>query len=179
MKIHIETKRLLLRDFEELDVEGIFKLDSDPAVHEFLGNKPIKTRVEAEEIVKYIKNQYKNHGIGRWAIIDKKTQDFIGWSGLKYEQVVREEFNYYDLGYRLRKEYWGKGIATETAIVSLKYGFEKLNLEEIGAAANIHHTASNKILKKVGFQFIETFEFDNDAHNWYKIKKSDWLKSSP
>ena len=174
--VHIETKRLLLREFEEKDVEGIFKLDSDPAVHEFLGNKPIKTRAEAEEIVKYITNQYKHHGIGRWAIIDKETQDFIGWSGLKYEQVVREEFNYYDLGYRLRKEYWGKGIATETAIASLKYGFEKLNLKEIGAAANIHHTASNKILKKVGFQFIETFEFDKDAHNWYKIKKSDWLK---
>jgi len=113
MNIHIETKRLLLRDIEEQDVTGIFDLDSDPDVHEYLGKKPIKTMQEAEEVIEYIKGQYIKNGIGRWAIIDKKTNDFIGWSGLKYEEHVRN-YNYYDIGYRLRKKYWGKGIATET-----------------------------------------------------------------
>jgi len=175
MKIHIETERLILRDVEESDVMGIFELDSDPDVHEFLGKKPIKTIKEAEEVISYIRNQYTTHGIGRWAIIDKETEDFIGWSGLKYEKEVRTEFNYYDLGYRLRKKYWGKGIATETAIEALKYGFEKLNLKEISGAADINHIASNKILQKVGLKFIETFDFEETPHHWYTLKKSEWL----
>ena len=154
MKIHIETERLIIRDVEKYDRKGIFELDSDLDVHEYLGKKPIKTIEEADQIIDFIRNQYVDNRIGRWAIIDKKTEDFIGWTGLKYEQGLRKGFSYYDLGYRLRKKYWGKGIATETAIESLKYGFEKLDLKEIGAAADVHHLVSNKILRRVGLKFL-------------------------
>ena len=177
MKIHVETDRLILRDIEEYDAKGIFKLDSDPDVHEFLGKTPIKTIEEARQIIEHIRNQYIKNGIGRWAIIDKKTEDFIGWTGLKYEEGLRS-FNYYDLGYRLRKKYWGKGIATETAIASLKYGFEKLDLKEIGAAADVNHLVSNQILKKIGLKFIDTFHYDGEPHNWYKIEKSEWVQQT-
>jgi ribosomal-protein-alanine N-acetyltransferase len=94
---------------------------------------------------------------------------------LKHEKGLRKEFNYYDLGYRLRNKYWGHGIATETAIASLKYGFEKLNLKAIGAAAEVNHTASNKILKKIGLKFIETFDYEGVTHNWYNLSKTDWV----
>ncbi|MGH1388142.1 GNAT family N-acetyltransferase [Kordia sp.] len=177
MKIHIETDRLIIRDIEAYDVEGILALDSDPEVHEFLGKKPIKTIEEAKEIIDYIRGQYVKNGIGRWAIIDKETNDFIGWTGLKYEEEVRKEFNYYDLGYRLRRKYWGKGIASETAIASLAYGFEKLDLKEIGGAADVNHSASNKILQKIGMKCIDTFVYDGELHNWYKIEKAEWLEN--
>ncbi|MBT8275171.1 MAG: GNAT family N-acetyltransferase [Bacteroidia bacterium] len=176
MNIHIETDRLILRDMEEYDVEGIFALDSDPDVHEYLGKNPITTMKQAREVIDYVRNQYKKHGIGRWAVIDKKTNDFIGWSGLKFETTVREEFDYYDLGYRFRKKYWGKGIATETAIASLKYGFEKLKLDEISGAADVDNLASNKILQKVGLKYVETFNYEGIPHHWYTLKRSEWLE---
>ncbi len=175
MKIHIETERFIIRDIETYDAKGIYELDSDPDVHEYLGKKPIQTIKEAKQIIDFIRYQYIENGIGRWAIIDKKTGDFIGWTGLKYEQGLRKNFDYYDLGYRLKKIYWGYGIATETAIESLKYGFENLGLKEIGAAANRNHLVSNKILKKVGLKFIETFDFEGVSHNWYNLKKTEWL----
>lgn len=174
--IPIETKRLIIRTITEDDTQGIFELDADPQVHQYLGKKPIKSMEEATAIVQYIRNQYKNYGIGRWAVIDKENNEFIGWSGLKYETQVRSNFNYYDLGYRLKKKYWGKGIATETALLSLSYGFEKMNLSEIYAGADIDNIASNKVLQKVGLKFIETFMYDNAPHNWYKITKNDWLQ---
>ena len=174
MKIHIETKRLIIRDIEEFDVQGIYDLDSDPEVHEFLGKRPINTMEQAADEIEFIRKQYITNGIGRWAIIDKKTADFVGWTGLKYEQKLRSDFSYYDLGYRLRKKYWGKGIATETAIESLKYGFMSMNLNEICAAATVNHIASNRILTKIGLSFVETFEFEGELLNWYKITKSEW-----
>jgi len=176
MKIHIETERLIIRDLEEIDAQGIFKLDSDPKVHEFLCKKPIKTIKEAQAVINVIRKHYLENGIGRWAIIDKNTNEFMGWAGIKYEQELRKGFNYYDLGYRLRSKYWGKGIATEAATECLKYGFDKLNLDTICAAVNIDNLASDQILKKIGLRFIETFEFDGILCNWYAIKKVEWVK---
>ena len=153
----------------------MFELDSDRDVLKFLGLAPITTLQEAEGYIKYIKNQYLKNGTGRWAIVDKKTNDFVGWTGLKYEEEVREEFSYYDLGYRLLKKYWGQGIATETALASLQYGFEVLDLKEIGGAAHVEHAVSNKVLTKVGFRFVETFEFEGMSHNFYNLSKEHWL----
>ncbi|MEN8250852.1 MAG: GNAT family N-acetyltransferase [Bacteroidota bacterium] len=175
MKIHIETGRLIIRDIEKYDAQGMFELDSDPDVHTYIGNETIKTLDEAKSIIDNIRKQYVKYGIGRWAIVEKSTDEFIGWTGLKYEQELREDRYYYDLGYRLKKKYWGKGIGTETAIESLKFGFTKLGLDEIDGAAHIDNIASNKILKKVGLRFIETFKFDGSQLNWYELKKSEWL----
>ena len=177
MKIHIETKRLILRDLEAFDLQGMFELDSDPAVHRYLGNRPIKTLEDAKSAIAYVRDQYEEHGIGRWAVINKATNEFVGWSGLKYEKYVRKE-PYYDLGYRLRKKFWGRGIATETALVSLQYGFQTMNLTEIFAGAHIKNIASNKVLQKVGLTLLETFEYDRMYHHWYGISKEEWQRNS-
>ena len=55
MKIHIETKRLIIRDIEEFDVRGIYDLDSDPEVHEFLGKRPINTMEQAADEIEFIR----------------------------------------------------------------------------------------------------------------------------
>ena len=174
MKVFIETERLILREIEESDIQGMFQLESDPLVQKYLGNNPVKTIEEAQAIIQHIRKQYRENGIGRWAVIEKSTNEFIGWSGLKLEKNLRKEFHYYDLGYRFRKEFWGKGIATETAVESLKYGFNQMNLKEIGAAAHPENIASNKILQKVGLKLIDHFEYVGVTHNWYNLEKSTW-----
>ena len=174
LNIIIETERFFLREIVEEDVHDFFELDSNPKVHTYLGNNPVKTLEESAAQIRNILDQYEKNGIGRLAIIDKNSTDLIGWSGLKYETSVRQEFNYYDLGYRLKEQYWGKGIATETAIASLNYGFRTLNLEEICGAADKKHGASNAILKKIGLQPGEEFIYDGEVCNWYSLKKADW-----
>ena len=178
MNVHIETERLLIRELRKTDLNGMFDLDSDPEVHKYLGNKPIQTKDQAMEVIDYIRKQYDQHGIGRLAVIDRKTEDFIGWGGLKYEQKLRKEFSYYDLGYRIRKKYWGKGIATEIGAASIKYGFTTLKLKEICAAADVDNLASNRVLRKIGLDFIETFEFEGTLCNWYKIESTKWLNQN-
>jgi ribosomal-protein-alanine N-acetyltransferase len=174
MKIFIETEKFILREFLETDVQGIYALDSDPEVHKYLGNKPITSMDAALATIQHVRKQYEENGIGRWAIIDKASNEFMGWAGLKYEQNLRTNFNYYDIGYRLLRKYWGKGIASEAAKVSLEYGFNQLNLNEIFAAAQVDNAASNKILTNIGLKFVETFEFRGAVNNWYKLDKSEY-----
>ena len=174
MKIFIETEKFILREILETDVEGMYALDSDPEVHKYLGNNPIANMDAALATIQHVRKQYEENGIGRWAIIDKASNEFVGWAGLKYEQNLRTNFNYYDIGYRLLRKYWGKGIASEAAKVSLEYGFNQLNINEIFAAAQVGNAASNKILTNIGLKFIETFEYGGALTNWYGLNKSEY-----
>jgi RimJ/RimL family protein N-acetyltransferase len=180
MKIFAETNRLFLREILLTDVDGMFELDSDPEVHKYLGNKPVTRKDQIIDIINFIRQQYIDNGIGRWAVVDKKTNAFIGWTGLKFvTELTNNHQNYYDLGYRLLRKYWGQGIATETALISLDYAFNKLKIDEFYAAASCDNLASNKILQKVGMSFIETFYYEDIKCNWYKIEKNEYENRKP
>lgn len=180
MKIFAETERLILRELLPSDVDGMFELDSDPEVHKYLGNKIVTDKNQIAEVIDFVRQQYIDNGIGRWAVIEKSTNDFIGWAGLKYvTELTNGRKNYYDLGYRLIRKYWGKGIATETAITSLDYAFNELKADEVYAAASCENIASNKILQKVGLSFIETFYYEDIKCNWYKIDKNNYENKKP
>lgn len=176
MKIFVETDRFLLREIVESDLQGFFELDTDPEVHRYLGNQPLTTLEECAGVIEYVRKQYEADGMGRWAVIDKATNDFVGWSGLKHEKKVRD-YPYYDLGYRLKRNYWGKGIATETAIASVDYGFRVMNLPKICAAAHVDNIGSNRVLQKAGLTFVETFVVFEGLHNWYELEQSDWKEN--
>ena len=179
MKTHIETERLLMRDLIDDDLQGMFAMDSDAEVHKFLGNKPITTLAEAQKILDFIKQQYIENGIGRWAVVEKGSGEFIGWSGFKLiTDIVNGRTQYYDLGYRFLKKYWGKGYASETAFACLTNGFEKLNFKEIVGIADVEHIASNAVLEKIGLVKRNEFTYDGTPHNFYSLSKEDWLQNS-
>ena len=174
MTFHIETERLVLREIRDEDIDGIYKLYTDHKVHEYLCEEPIKTHQEAKSIIEYIQSQYTNYGIGRWAVIDKETNEFIGWSGLKFETEVRDDMDYYDLGYRFISDYWGKGYATETGKHSLEYAFSDRGLDKLYAGAHVDNYGSNNVLRKLGFKLEEVFDYEGIPHNWYELTKDDW-----
>jgi RimJ/RimL family protein N-acetyltransferase len=170
MKIFAETERLLLREIHPTDVEGFFELDSDPEVHRYLGNTPVQSKHQIVEAIQFIRQQYIDNGIGRWAVIDRKTNDFIGWAGLKLiTEPINNHVNFYDLGYRLIRKYWGQGIATETACASLAYAFDTLHTNVVYAHADCENAGSNKVLTRAGLTLIETFVHKGTKCNWYKI----------
>lgn len=175
MEILIETERLILRPVTLNDTQDFFEMDSNPNVHKYLGNNPVKNLGQSKAWIEDILHQYKTFGLGRLAVVNKTTDEFLGWSGIKYERQVRAEFNYYDLGYRFKEQYWGNGYATEAAIASLKFGFEELKLNEICGAAEDKHIVSNLILKKIGLQPSGTFTYEGYLCNWYSLKREDWV----
>ncbi|MTE27755.1 GNAT family N-acetyltransferase [Winogradskyella ouciana] len=172
MNIKLETKRLILRPINENDAQNFYEMDSNPKVHIYLGNNPVTSIKQSKSKIEGVLQQYKDFGVGRLAMEKKDTGEFIGWSGLKFERELRKEFDYYDLGYRLKEKFWGNGYATEAAIASLDYGFNDLKLKEICAAADVNHIASNTILKKIGMQPSGTFEYEGDLCNWYILENT-------
>ncbi|WP_316832820.1 GNAT family N-acetyltransferase [Pedobacter aquatilis] len=139
------------------------------------GNNPFKTEAESAANIAFIRAQYINNGIGRWAVIEKLTGNFVGWAGLKLMlETHNGHTNYYDLGYRFIQCHWGKGYATEAAKAVLDYGFRVMGLNEIIGIADIDNTSSIKVLEKAGLIKSGLFDYNGKVHYWMSIEKSDF-----
>lgn len=179
--LSIETDRLILREMVQGDIEEMYRLDTNKQVHKFLGEGWMNKNIEdAKKNVESIITQYKERGIGRWAAIEKESGKFIGWSGLKLntEYALNNIVNFYDIGYRLHPEFWGKGYATESSLAALEFGFNVLNLERINGITHIENEASHRILLKIGLSLdYEFYEEKEDLTlRWYHLDKIDYDK---
>lgn len=150
MNVVIETERLLLRTFTTDDAELIYELNKEAEVTRYTLD-PVKSIEQAQQILETtILPQYALYNHGRWAVHLKPHLEFLGWCGLKYRPERKE----IDLGYRFKKEAWGKGFATEAAYSCLKYGFEKLGLRRIVGRAMPENKASLRVLEKIGMSYL-------------------------
>lgn len=159
-----ETNRLYLREFATDDAEDLFQLNLDPEVIRYTGDIPF-TSVEASRLFLQHYDSYKRHGFGRWAVIHKANNVFIGWCGLKYTEEKKE----YDVGFRFFKRYWNQGYATESAKFCIDIGFNEFKINSIVGRAMKQNLASIRVLEKVGLTFYKTFDFNGHEGVMYKI----------
>ncbi|GAA4342277.1 GNAT family N-acetyltransferase [Flaviaesturariibacter amylovorans] len=173
------TDRLLLRELQPDDEAGLFALDSDPEVHRYLGGRPVRGTEEIRDAIAFIRNQYADHGIGRWAVMERTSGAFLGWAGLKWiTEPVNGRVHYYDLGYRILREHWGKGFATEAACAWVAYAFNELQAPAVYAIADCANSGSHGVLTKVGLRCTETFVYDGTPHHWYELGRITWMARS-
>lgn len=147
----IETKRIILRRFEEKDVDAVYNLYQDKDVNIFLPTLPLRTKNEAVELLKekYL-NSYQNARGYKYAVCLKSDLVPIGY-------VVVSMDESHDLGYALRKEFWNKGLATE----AVKAVIERLKIDGlpyITATHDANNPRSGRVMKKVGMNYCYTYE---------------------
>lgn len=148
---NIETKRLLLRPFQENDAEAFFACCQNPNLGNNAGWAPHKTLNESREIL---------HGAfigqeGIWAVTLKDTQQLIASIGI-VPDPKRENPQVRMLGYWLDEPYWGKGYMSEAVQAVLNYGFNELQLSLITANCYPHNKRSQQVLKRNGFIYEGT-----------------------
>ena len=164
--MEIKTQRLLIRNFVIDDAEKIFELDTDPDVMRFIGGKRPES---VEDSCETLKRQFiyyeKNPGLGVFACELNDTGKFIGWGALKYLDTSDK----IEVGYRLRKKFWGFGYATEITKALLKHAFENLHLKEVYGVTQPDNTASQKVLLKAGLEFNGIDKYYNTDLKVYKI----------
>jgi ribosomal-protein-alanine N-acetyltransferase len=175
MDLILETERLLMREMRHEDAEALFDMDSNPNVHTYLWQKPHTNINDIHSYIEMVRTQYDRNKIGRFSTIIKETNELIGWTGIKYidDHIENGNTNFYDYGYRLNEKYWNKGYATEASKAWLEYGFNQMKIDEMNAYTHLENGASNHILQKVGFSFIENYPDEQGAiWKWWQIKNS-------
>lgn len=179
--VEIETKRLILRQWNKDDLEKFALLNLDPEVMEYLPK--ISSKEESNTLADKIMNLISENGWGFWAVETKTDNSFIGFVGLnepKYELPVKPCI---EVGWRLAREYWGNGYATEAGKASLEYAFNNLDVKEIYSFTSIANKRSQAVMERLQLVNIHS-NFDHPSipsdsqyreHVLYKIDKEIWI----
>ncbi|MEU4336369.1 GNAT family N-acetyltransferase [Micromonospora lupini] len=154
------TERLRLRRLTTADVDAIVELDSDPEVMRFLtGGVATPRATVRDEQVPRLLAQYERHpGLGRWAALDRAGGDFLGWFALDPSEDGTEA----ELGYRLRRSTWGRGLATEGSRALVRYAFDTVGVRRVWAQTMAVNERSRRVLVKAGLRHVRTFHLQFD-----------------
>ncbi|PRP68037.1 GNAT family N-acetyltransferase [Nonlabens agnitus] len=160
MNLNFETERLLLRPFEKRDASHFYLMNNDEEVMRYTGDVPFESIAAAEDFIEdYTNNptgQIQKYHMGRLAVIDKTSKEFVGFCGIK----THEASQITDIGYRLLRSQWGKGYATEACHKMLKFAFDHHQKDQIIAHVHEQNIGSQRVAEKLGFQLDHRFLWD-------------------
>jgi RimJ/RimL family protein N-acetyltransferase len=143
----LQTLRLDFREFVAADAPEIWRLDRDPDVMRYIGDGKPSTRAQVAARIRHVPRVYRLFpGLGTWRASRRDTGAFVGWFSLKYIPDTVEV----EVGYRLLREAWGQGLATEGARELVRYGFDTVGLYRIIGITHPDNVASQNVLMKCG-----------------------------
>ena len=166
----IETARLRHRMLSLHDLDELLVILSDPEVMKYLGVEAgtIPSREEAKTLLRKMIEFWSDHGFGRWAVVNKEDGKLIGLCGFRLLDGMPELF------YLFAKANWGKGLATESARASLRYGFEELGFAHIVAVARHANTASTRVMVKIGMRYQKEISHSGVDAVCYAATREDY-----
>jgi len=168
----LETPRLILTTWESSDWVSFRPIATDPEVMRYItGGAPWPD----ERIQLFVEGQinlYRERGVCRWKAIDKETGDLAGFCGVGQWRTGLD----LEIGWWLAPRFWGRGLASEAAIVALRDAFERVGLERVVSIAKPENLASRRIMEKIGMTFECDFESDGFSLVRYQLDRATYLK---
>ncbi len=151
VKIHLETERLMLREFTDNDAALLGELEQDPDVMLYIngGADTPMSEIVTHTLPIFLAYHKIGSEYGYWAAIDKRDGAFIGWFQFRLAPVGDD----IEIGYCLKKSAWGKGYATEGCRTLINHGFTRLGVRRVVATVVDGNVASIRVLIKSGLRF--------------------------
>ena len=147
----LRTERLLLRRWREEDRAPFAELNGDPLVMEHF--PATLSRAESDELIERMERSFREHGYGAWAVELPGSVALAGFVGLWPQNSAELPFApAIEIGWRLSRECWGQGIATEAARAALAFGFGELGLEQIVAFTTVANDRSRAVMERLGMR---------------------------
>lgn len=153
--VPIRTGRLLLRPWRPSDRQPFAALNADPVVMEHFPS--ILTRAESDVFADSIATHLDEHGWGTYAVEVIDGPDFVGYVGL----AAPEWLGATEVRWRLAREHWGHGYATEGARAAVVDGFARLGLDEIVAITVPANVRSRAVMRRLGMHHDPADDFDH------------------
>lgn len=144
----IRTERLLLRRWREDDLEPFAAMNADPQVMRYFPELFPRERSAAS--IERSERRFEEDGYGLWALETLADGRFIGFTGLAPVAFEAHFTPAVEAGWRLRREAWGRGYATEAARAAVSFGFEQVGLEEIVSLTSVHNAPSIAVMRRLG-----------------------------
>ena len=178
--IEIDTPRLRLRRWRESDREPFATLNADPEVMEFFLSQ--ESRAASDASIDAWQSQCAAQGWSNWALEVRASGQFVGFAGLSVPRRVLPFSPCVEVGWRLAREHWGRGYATEAARAALRVAFQQLALAEIVSFTAIGNVRSRAVMERIGMRNAhQDFEYPGfpeghplRRHCLYRIRREEW-----
>ena len=155
------TERLVLRSWRDSDRAPFAALNADPEVMRHFP-APM-SRQESDAFVELMQDRLEREGWGLWALEVRDTGRFIGFTGLSVPRFTASFTPCVEVGWRLTRDAWGHGYATEAARAALAVGFGELGLEEVVSFTAVGNERSRAVMARIGMTHDPTDDFDHPA----------------
>jgi RimJ/RimL family protein N-acetyltransferase len=155
----IETARLILRPWRDSDLPLFAEQNADPVVMRYLVG-PL-TRAQSDDYAAQAVRHLAETGYGKWAVEAPGVAPFIGAVGLSRVKFEASFTPAVEVAWRLHRNYWGCGYATEAARAAIEDGFTRVGLSEIVALTTLSNIPSQRVMERLGM--TRTIEFDHPA----------------
>lgn len=144
-EVTLETERLIMRMWREADFEAYAELCADPEVMRYLGGR-VFDRTEAWRNMASVIGHWYLRGYGLWAVEEKASGRLAGRIGC----INPEGWPGFEVGWTLKREFWGKGYATEAASRALEYAFNELDQPHVISLIQAENRASIRVAERLG-----------------------------
>jgi RimJ/RimL family protein N-acetyltransferase len=155
----LRTPRLLLRQWLEADLGPFAALNGDTEVMRYYA-APLD-RAQSDELAGRWGARIAEQGWGQWAVELCATGSFIGAVGLSAPRFQAHFTPAIEVGWRLAREHWGIGYATEAAAAAVAFGFEELRLDEIVSFTTVANQRSRRVMERLGMTHDAADDFDH------------------
>jgi RimJ/RimL family protein N-acetyltransferase len=180
-----KTQRLNLRQWRAEDYPLFAELTADPLVMQYFPST--LNRASSDALVDRLRDSIDDKGWGFWAAEIKETAEFIGFIGINQPAQTLPFSPCVEIGWRLARQFWGKGYASEGARACLKFAFENLALREIVSMTPVLNYPSEKVMQCIGMRDTEqNFNYPDlpeghklAGHVLYKITAEHWRRRQP
>lgn len=164
----LQTARLLLRELTPQDADALALVLSDPKTMRYYPAPYDHAGVE--QWIARNRRRYRDDGVGLWAVELTKTQEIIGDCGIILQQVEGESL--YEIGYHLRRDFWGQGLATEAAIACRDWAFAHLKTERLISLIRPENLPSRRVAERTGMTLWKEVNWRGLPHCVYSIERA-------
>lgn len=174
----LRTPRRHLRQWRDSDLEPFAALNADAEVMEHFPG--VLSPAESDALIDRIVAGFAERGWGLWAAEVSATGTFAGFVGLNPADFEAPFTPAVEIGWRLARAHWGRGLATEAACAVLDYGFGSLELDEIVSFTSYANLRSQRVMQRIGMVHDPADDFDHPRipeghrlrhHVLYRISK--------
>jgi RimJ/RimL family protein N-acetyltransferase len=149
----LETPRLRLGAWTREDREAFAVMNADRCVMRFMGEggRPLD-RAESDALLDRIEIHWAEHGFGLWAVRAGEGGALLGFCGLAIPSFLPAVLPAVEVGWRLRRDAWGRGYATEAALAAVAWGFAEIGLDRVIAIVDPRNAASLRVCEKLSMK---------------------------
>ncbi|WP_042393179.1 GNAT family N-acetyltransferase [Streptacidiphilus carbonis] len=151
-EVVLRTERLVLRGWRDEDLETLVELNSDPEVMRYIGEGKVLDREQSAAALASFRERWAEQGFGLFPVELAETGELTGWVGLNVPRFLPEVMPAVEIGWRLLRRHWGRGIATEAAREVLRFGFEDAGLERVVSICHVDNEPSRHVMEKLGLR---------------------------